>query len=192
MFQLVTQRATLTSVNPRAEKHGDSNVPAVDLQIQFDSANDILHDLGPKLRESFFFKDSKTVASPAAQGELETVEPVSELPDLRNPQIEGAIKLSFSGVGYTIEIDFGIGGMSNLVLEDVAVNGVKMLPKQGGTVQMTMRIQSTEPEASTMGALCQMIGNNIIVTLTPPETTHPQRSVGDEDEDEREAAEEDA
>lgn len=166
MFELTSQPATLNSVNPRSELHGDDREPAVDLGITFDAANDLLSEFGPQLRQSLYSK--KSGPTPAAQGELDVVAPVSDLPHLRNPCIEGAIKIRFEGVGYSASIAWGIDDDSAISLEGCKVNALKITPKEGGTVSVALRVQVSHPETDDLGLLCGMIGSDIVLTLTAP------------------------
>src|SRR5690606_16864241 len=124
-FSLDEAKARLASVNPRAEIHGDETVAAADLGITLDLANDILSAFGPQLRASLFSKATK--ADEKLQGELENVQPVSDLPHLRNPCIEGALRINFEGVGYTALIEYGLGAIT---LRDVKVTKVRVTPKE--------------------------------------------------------------
>jgi hypothetical protein len=56
MFEL-NQTARLTSVNARAEIHGEDRKPAFDLKIEASMANDALIDFHPELRQFLFKKD---------------------------------------------------------------------------------------------------------------------------------------
>ena len=163
MFSLDSATARLASVNPRAEIHGDETVAAADLGITLDLANDVLSHFGPRLREALFMKAPKAEA--AQQGELEAVKPVSDLPHLRNQCIEGALRIAFEGVGYTSTIGYGLG---EIALRDVRVTKVRVTPKEGGTVSLGLQLQVTRPDAGDLGRLCQLIGNEITITLEPP------------------------
>ena len=46
MFQLDQQQAKVTSFNPRAEKHGEENVPAGDVRFQVACPNTVLDAFG--------------------------------------------------------------------------------------------------------------------------------------------------
>lgn len=175
MFQTDTVTAVLSSVNPRAEVHGDDQVPAVDFGLTFDSPNAVLEHFGPQLLPSLYAKAAARDAAPAAaQGELEAVAPVSVLPYLRNPTIDSAIKVRFEGVGYAVRFDHGLGGESDIVFAGVKVNNVRLTAKEGGTVSVALRVQVTEPEADAIGRLCQRVGQEVTVSLTPPASEQPK------------------
>jgi hypothetical protein len=57
MFELSKTVATLSSVNPRTELHGDDHVPAADLFFEIDSSNNLLSMFHPSLRSCLFSKD---------------------------------------------------------------------------------------------------------------------------------------
>jgi hypothetical protein len=168
MFSLETEHATLNSVNLRAELHGDDHVPAVDLGLTMDLPNTVLSDFGPQLRASLYAKSAGAKKDAPPQGELDVVAPVSDLPHLKNACIDGAIKIRFEGAGYTVRIDYGLGGDHDLVLTGAKVNQVRVTPKEGGTITLTLRIQVTSPEQSAIGLLGNMIGNEVTISLEPP------------------------
>lgn len=153
--------ATLSSVNPRAEIHGPDKVPAADLKFSIKTHNGVLSEFGSQLRSSFYWNSGE----PAQQGEL--VAPLTDLPNLRNPMIEGiAIKTEL--VGYTLTIDHGLGGKSNLVLTECDVNAIKLDMQEGGTVILGFRVQA-HPDEKSMGKLCSAIGSEVSIMLTAPE-----------------------
>jgi hypothetical protein len=169
MFEVDQVSARLTSVNPRAEIHGDDTVPAADLGLTFDAPNSILAHFGPQLLGSLYSKAVAKDAPPAAaQGELDTVPQVSNQPHLRNPSIDGALKIRFEGIGYKVRFDHGLGGDSDIAFEGVKVNGIRLTPKEGGTVSVALRVQITDPEPGDLGHLCQRIGNDVRVSLEAP------------------------
>ena len=165
MFELTDQPATLAHLNVRTEKIGDDERPAADLKIEFDASNDMLIHFGPQLRSSLFAK-AAAGKSKAAQGELDVVAPISDLPHLRCTEIDPPIRLAFEGVGYRGEIDYGIG--QPITLADLKVNAVRIEPREGGTVSFKLRLQASNPDASAIGKLAQLLGHEITLTLTPP------------------------
>lgn len=56
MLTLEKQKAKLTSLNLRAEVHGDEKVPAADIRFSFDAPNELLSEFDPALKSSFYRK----------------------------------------------------------------------------------------------------------------------------------------
>jgi hypothetical protein len=54
MLTLEKQKAKLTSLNLRAEVHGDERVPAADIRFSFDAPNELLSEFDPALKSSFY------------------------------------------------------------------------------------------------------------------------------------------
>lgn len=160
MFTIENQQSILKSVNPRAEKHGDEHVPAVDISIQFDASNELLAHFGSKLRDSLYYKANR------AQTEIDGVEATK--PDLRNECLKGPLKLSYEGSGYRFHCDIGATGNMDISIPDCRVTKVKIDPRQGGSVTFSMQVQVTEPDPAIVGRLGTMVGNDLYVTLTPP------------------------
>lgn len=157
-------KSKLVSVNVRSEKHGPELVPAVDLKIVVDSSNDILDKFHPDLKQALYFKAQEE----DAQEEIEGIEPVTNLPNLKFPKLDSPLKWDHSGAGYRLDIDFGLGGSSNLVMFGCEVNNVSLCPKEGGTVEVSFRVQISDVEEMTIGRLAGLVQHEIHIILTPP------------------------
>ena len=167
-LELEEVAAKITSVNPRAELHGDDHVPAVDIGISFDSENSILSMFGAQLRASLFSKTRPKDAPPGDQSGLDLG--ASGMPHLRNPCIDGGVRILFEGVGYAATIGYGISERSAIRLHDVRVGKIKATPHEGGMVVITLRLQVSDPDESTIGRLARMVGDKIDFTLAPPKS----------------------
>mgnify|MGYP006159889969 CR=1 FL=1 len=68
-----------------------------------------------------------------------------------------------------VTIDYGLGGDSNIVLDDCKIDKFKFAPKYGGTVTVFFRIVA-HPETRASGLLCDLIGRDIkvMIKLPPP------------------------
>lgn len=158
-FELEAQQAKLTSVNPRAELHGEDKKPAVDLKFEVAADNGVLANFGADLRSSLY-------TLPDAQEDL--IDP-ERLTKLKYPKMSG-FKWEQEGAGYTAEIDYGLGGDSNIVLEDLKVDGFRIQPMEGGTVIVSFRAIAHPDEGDT-GKLCSLIQRDVELTLTAPPPT---------------------
>jgi hypothetical protein len=172
MFDLPKQKAKLASVNLRAELHGEDKKPAVDLKIEAACANDTLIHFHPELRQMLFKKVEQNEADLVDQADPEA------LTALRFAKM-GALKWDQEYVGYTATIDYGLGGASDIALEDCSVDGFRFEPQQGGSVLITFRI-ICHPSSDDIGRLSQLIQRDIELTVTPPEPTTVQELFGDQ------------
>lgn len=158
-------KAKLSSVNVRSEKHGPELVPAVDLKIVVDASNNILSKFHPELKEALYFNAQQ---EEEAQGELDGAEPVTNLPNLRFPKLDAPLKWDHLGAGYRLDIDFGLGGSSNLVMFGCEINNIGFSCKEGGTVKVSFRVQISNVEEGTIGKLATLCQHEISIVLTPP------------------------
>lgn len=109
-------KVTIQNVNVRSELHGDEHVPAADLSIKMSTSNLVLSEFDGALRGMLYQKPK----GEAAQAQLEGVEPVTDMPMLRCTTLEQPLKLKSEYAGYTLTIDRGLGGGSNIVVGDCA------------------------------------------------------------------------
>jgi hypothetical protein len=156
---------TVTNVNVRTELHGDGHVPAADISIKMSTTNHVLTEFDGALRAAMY----KPADVGYHQGELDGIEPISDLPLLRCASIEQPIKLKPEFVGYTLEIDRGLGTGSNIVVMDCALNKFRADCKEGGTVDLMFRVQASQLKEEVIGKLATLIGSETRITLTPPE-----------------------
>lgn len=166
-FTIPTMTAvTITSVNVRSELHGEDRVPAVDIGMKLSARNDVLSEFDGALRSMLYQKVPKGHA--ASQGELDGVEPVSDLPMLRSTNLQQPLRLKSELVGCTLTIDRGLGGSSNIVVSGCKVNHVRVDCKEGGSVDLMFRVQAANLTGDVIGKLAPLLGCETHVTLHPP------------------------
>lgn len=164
MFELHQQQVKLSSVNPRAEIHGEKKKPACDLKFEYAAENEILMNFAPRLLVSLY-------TTPTDQEDL--IEP-GRLSQLLFPKM-GAFKWDISGKGYSMLIGYGIGGpLSDIVLGGVDIDGFKLVPQNGGTVIVVFRA-IVHPDEVAFGKLCSLVQQEVELTLTAP----PPQTVGE-------------
>ena len=175
MFQLLNlTKVKLEDANPRSELHGKEHVPAIDLKFAADFSNDVLNEFHVELLMAHYKKAEGQEATP--QAELEGVPVVSSLPNLRFPKMKQPLNWDLEGTGYTLTIDHGMGGRSNLVLGGCKIDGFKFALKEGGTVTVSWRLQASKVADKEMGKLCSLIQRELEITLVGPE--EDQQSIG--------------
>lgn len=106
-FEILTPTsATLTSVTPRVERHGDDEVFAISLALRVTAANTLLDILAPGLRDALY-------TSVEGQEQLPGVEPTTPL--LRCKVVD-TVSLESCFEGWTIAIDHGIDDADPITL----------------------------------------------------------------------------
>ncbi len=153
----------LQSLNVRTENHGDGLARAIDLKCVMDLPNTWLDQLDPALLDMLF----KPVEQEEAQTPLEGVAPVQK-PLLRSHRIKFPMALELDYSGYQLTVDRGLGGTSNLVLQEVSLNKVFINCKEGGTVELIFRLQASNVGDDVIGRLSSYLKANMFIALSPP------------------------
>lgn len=166
-FNLSKTSAKLNSFNIRAEKHGEENVPAGDLKLSIKAANTILDIFDPKLREALY----QNLAAEQGQEEVAGLAPT--LPNLRFANLEGPFKFSDECAGYKLVLDYGLGGDSNITLTGCKVNNFQATCEEGGTVELSFRVQISDPSADVIGLLGVNVQHDIVIDLEAPVVAAP-------------------
>lgn len=161
---------TIVTVNPRSEMHGEEHVPAIDVDVRMTAANDILTMFDPNLKSMLY----RQADDESGQAEIEALEPVSDLPKLRST-ILLPIKLTTEYIGYTFTVQRGLGGKkSNIVIPGCGLKRFRADCKEGGSVELSFRIQASMVDEATIGRLAVMIGANADILLEAPTDTQDQ------------------
>lgn len=171
MFLELNQNTKITTVNMRSERHGDETKMAADIFCETRCANDILDRFEPGLRSALY-----------KQGEPDLLDEevdLGVLTALRFPHLKNALKTDHKLTGYDVTIPYGIGGDSDVVLEDVTLDKFSMEPQEGGTVLLRFRL-ITHPQMAEVGKLCSLIQNEITIEVTPPPAASVQELFGDD------------
>ena len=159
MFSLDKKSATLDNLNLRAEKHGDETVPAADLKVSMQASNLILNAFDQSLRLAFWRR-------PGAGEQAELIDDDSHLTVLRFPKIK-TIKYEHELKGCAVEIEYGLGGTSNILLQWCDVDKFTFDPLEGGSVNVAFRVKC-RPTGDQVARLYDLIQDDIVITITPP------------------------
>jgi hypothetical protein len=112
--------AKLVHVNIRGEFHGVDVVPQADIRLEVALPNAILDAFDPALRTCLYMRAPP--AHPQAMlPDLPGVEPVSDTPALRFPELAMPLKWGAEGTGYTTTIETASGLLPALTLQGVTV-----------------------------------------------------------------------
>lgn len=153
----------LLSLNVRTENHGDGLATAIDLKCQMDAPNTFLNQLAPELLAMLFMP----VEQPEAQAKLDGVP--DTMPLLRSHSIAWPLALEGDYAGYQITVDRGLGGSSNMVLQEAKLNKLRLTCMEGGTVQLQYRLQVSNVGEDVVGKLSSYVKRDLFLALLPPQ-----------------------
>lgn len=156
MFALTNTPAKLSSFNPRAEKHGDENVPACDLKFEISAHSSLLDALDKSYRPFLFRKP--------ALGEQNDM--LDELSVLDKPKLK-PLKLDEEFPGYKLAIAKGSGLVEPMNLSEVELSTFEIKPIQGGSVSLSFSA-ACHPSEGQAGLLYTLVQNQCEITLEPP------------------------
>lgn len=159
MFSLQNQKAKLTSVNARAELHGQDKKLAVDLKFEAKLSNDCLSEFDPSLKSAIYR------AADPGEGDLLANEP-GVLPKLKFPMM-GAIKWGKELAGYETVIHYGVSGQMDIHMSETSIDGFRFECQDGGTVVVQFRVIA-HPEEGDAGRLLGMIQREVEMSLIEP------------------------
>lgn len=158
-FEFADQTATLSSVTPRTEIHGQDRVFAITLGLKIRGANTLLDRLSPTLRHALY------MAVPD-QEQLEGIEPSTPL--LRSKLIE-EVKVALNALeGWTLAVDHGIDESDPVKMGGCKVDKFRCIPHEGGSIDLMFRVGSNDIDATEAGLLCSHLSQEISFTLTAP------------------------
>jgi hypothetical protein len=151
--------ATLATITNRVERHGEDEVPAVSFGLKITAANTILDALSPTLRKTLYTKAR-------GQAELEGVESVTA--NLRCAQVE-SVSVAGCFEGWTLNVDHGIDEHEPISFGGCKVDKFKVAPSEGGTVELSLRVGTSDIDAERLGVVGMKLGQQISITLRKPE-----------------------
>lgn len=180
-------KATIVDVDIQSLKQGQTDVkPAVALTLKLMRPNATLAMLDPNLR-AFLFKKASTDA--AKQATLDGVEVVSDLPSLTPLALAlGALHWEGEQTGSTLVIYQGVTGDQDIKLGDCTARKVKIDPKEGGAVEWTLQVYTSDVDQDTIGALGVLKSLERDIELTPAVVADKQTSLDDANKDTPEKA----
>ena len=150
---------TLDTMTNRVEKHGDDDVPAVSFGLKCEAANTILDRISTTLRGAIYTKHND-------QPQLDGIEAVT--PNLRSKDIE-VVTVAGCFAGWTLTVDHGINEHEPISFGGCKVDKFKVEPKEGGTVELSLRIGTSDIDAERLGIIGMKLGQNISIRLIAPE-----------------------
>ncbi len=160
MLEFTNQQAKLASFNSRGEHHGQEIKAAADLKFETNCTADILAELHPTLRHFLFCKNDGDDADLADQAH--------DAPNLRFAKLKYPLAWELETIGQCLTIHFGLGGKSDIVIDDCKVNAIQIAPQEGGTVIVSFRVQGY-PTEKDAGKLFGLVQHDVAITLDAPD-----------------------
>lgn len=159
MFQLTEfTQATINSVTPRVEKHGDEDKPAVSIKLSIEGPNTLLDAIDPNIRHALYKPKDDEPTLPGV--EVST-------PVLRCNAFEKHT-LTASHEGWTLAIDSEVDDTAPMLFGSCKCDKFSVDAKQGGSIVLTIRVGTSDIDADRLGWLGMHNGEDIWITLTPP------------------------
>lgn len=152
--------------------------PGAKLQLQALVSNNVLSTVDGTLKSWLFTRHGKPTDADK-QGTLDGVPVVSDMPNL-TPAGEHVKVLPWNEklTGYSLTIDQGIGGQSNIVIDDCTMSNIKIYPQSGGgAVLIKFDLESPNVSDKTWGRLARLKSTEVEIALYAPTVVDQQQSV---------------
>lgn len=164
-FELATNvKSKITDVVVLSQKNRapDDN-PGAQLSFAMQLPNHDLTMFDGSLKAFLYTKNANT--STGQQETLEGIEPITDLPNLsRIGRIHWDIELT----GFTLTIDHGMGGASNIEVTDCVLSKFRIAAQEGGTVALDFMVESQDVAANVFGKLATLKNREVEIMLTAP------------------------
>ncbi|MGN6526781.1 MAG: hypothetical protein ACTHL8_10355 [Burkholderiaceae bacterium] len=149
-----------------ARKKGAEIVHTTDIVVEHEGANDVLDLFDAELLDMLY----REIESEAEEKQLslDSIQKVSKKPVLRTAALQAPIALSLKWVGYELTIDRGLGGDSNIVVDEIEIKRIRIWPKEGGTVKVMMHLQSKHVGSVQVGQLRELLKLETKIRLLAP------------------------
>jgi hypothetical protein len=154
---------TLRNAQVRMEKHGEDDVPALDLALSLTGGNDLLNMLHPDLRRLVFKPLSET------EGTLPL--PVDDLPSIRFAQLKMPLQFGFEHAGMTLDVYYGTNDKKPAMVFGACTMSKPRVEQliEGGSVELRFNVSTKDVNEKTIGKMLLLQGHTITVRLRPPE-----------------------
>lgn len=155
-------QATITSVTPRSEKHGDEDAPAISFGVKITAPNTILDRLSAGLMSVFY----KAAEEPDPQPEFDETQ-VVHLPLLRTGVLE-TVHLKGRLEGWTVHMEYGIDEGSAVVFGGCKIDEFRLALSEGGSVELRFRVGTSDVNELSLGRLGMSLKAEVSLQITAP------------------------
>lgn len=167
MFSIEEQPAKMHFTS-RSEKNGNDRVPAATLTVSYKAPNDVLSEFSPDLKASLYRRPHPGEGDIADNSDTRLEDP-HYLPRLKFPDMSNKIAITRQIVGAIVTLHYGVGGKSDLVLDDCKVDDFVFDPQDGGTVDVSLKVDC-HPSKDQAGTLHTMQDQEVTISIAPPES----------------------
>lgn len=162
MFSTTNQKTNISNFKPAKEIHGPDKRLVGDLKVSMSIGNTVLDDIGQDIRAALYRK--------AETGEDPQADMLPLVPDgmtkLKNPHLR-PISFDEKFPGYTASFPSTLAMNEVIKLSGVTLSGFTIEAKDGGTVELSFNMRFPV-DGQYAGKLCQLIQEDIELTLVPP------------------------
>ncbi len=152
--------AIISSVTPRIERHGDENVPAITLGIRIAGPNTLLDLIAPGLRDVLY---------KPANDDMDTLPGVEQSTPLLRSRAMERIKLKMPAMeGWTLQVEHGLDETTAIKLGSCKVDKFSLEPFEGGSVELSFRVGTSDVDERYMGELAMKLGSEVPIMLLAP------------------------
>lgn len=169
MFHIETAtKAKVLTVEVLSQKNRQPDEdPGVKMKLELQISNDMLAHFDGFLKGALFTKGASSESARTAQ--LDGIPVVSDMPNLSKIGMKiGRFSWDEELTGYTLTIDRGLGGKSNLVVTDCILSDWKFTPKEGGTVIARVSVESSNVSAKDWGTFAKLKSRPVEILAEPP------------------------
>ena len=169
-FELETLTKTkITDVMVLSQKNREPDAnPGAALSFSLELSNHNLSFFDGSLKSFLYTKSAASSATPKQKG-LEGVEEVSDMPNLTAAGIKlGKLHWNHEFTGYSLVIDHGMGGKSNLNIDDCTLSAFRIEPKEGGTIVLGFQLEAQDVPEKVFGKLATLKNREVQIMLTAP------------------------
>ena len=163
-------KAKITDVMVLSQKNREPDAnPGAALSFSLELSNHHLSYFDGSLKGFLYAKSAASSAGPKQKG-LEGIEEVSDMPNLTAAGAKlGKLHWNHELTGYSLVIDHGMGGKSNLEIDDCVLSGFRITPKEGGTILLDFQLEAQDIPDKVFGKLATLKNREVKITLAEPE-----------------------
>lgn len=172
-FELTTATAAKVTdfdILSDKDREPDTN-PGVAIALSMLLANECLTMFDGFLRGALYTKNASS-----APGEQQTI--ATDMPNLTPiGKAIGEFGWNAELTGYTMTFDYGVAGISNIVLKDCKLSAWRIFPKEGGSVQVKFKVESPDVPELVRGKLTGFKSQEVHVLFAPPVVVDEQQDL---------------
>ncbi len=166
----------VAALNLPSRKKGSDVIHLTDIVVECEGSNALLNYFDPTLLDMLYRE--ATSGDEKKQAEIEGLDiGISSKPMLRTSSLRSPILLSLEFVGYALTIDRGLGGKdSNITVDEITVKSIRLWPREGGSVKLSLHLQSRNVSDTQVGQLRALLKLETQMKLQAPQVRQTEIS----------------